>query len=49
MSRNPYAKSLRTKPQQVIPDKREKTLREIYDETLKEDCSEFERLIAGLK
>jgi hypothetical protein len=24
-------------------------LRRLYDETLKEDCSEFERLIADLK
>lgn len=35
--RDPYAKALRVKPQQIIPDKREKTLRELYDEALREE------------
>lgn len=37
MTRNHYAKALRVKPQQVIPDKREKTLREFYNEILNEE------------
>lgn len=28
MSRNPYARSLRVKPQQIVPDKREKALKD---------------------
>ena len=32
MSRDPYAKALRVKPQQVIGDKRGKALREIWNE-----------------
>lgn len=35
--RNPYAKSLRLKPQQVIPDKRDKAIRQIWDETVEEE------------
>jgi len=35
--RNPYAKSLRVHHQRVIPDKRESTLRQIYDRTLREE------------
>jgi len=35
--RNPYAKSLRVHRQQVIPDKRESTLRQLYDRTLREE------------
>jgi hypothetical protein len=36
MKRNPYARSLRVHRQQVIPDKREKTLRKLWNATLKE-------------
>lgn len=37
---NHYAKALRVKPQQVIPDKREKTLRQIWNETTQEEVPE---------
>ena len=47
--RNPYARSLRVKPQQVIPDKRAKTLRQIYEETLAEEVpDDLRRLLDGL-
>jgi hypothetical protein len=50
MSRNPYARSLRAKPQQVIGDKREKTYRQHLDDTLKEEVPErFKRLLDQLK
>jgi tRNA(Ile2) C34 agmatinyltransferase TiaS len=45
MSRNPYAKSLRTKPQQVIPDKRDRSLRQFYDEALKEGIKPDEQAL----
>ncbi len=46
MTRDPYAKSLRAKPQQVIPDKREKTYREHLDETIAEGVPDaFQRLL----
>ena len=35
---NHYAKAV--KPQQVIPDKREKTLRQIWNETAQEEVPE---------
>jgi hypothetical protein len=38
--RNPYAKALRVKPQQILRDKRERTLRQIWNETLKEEVPE---------
>ena len=48
--RDPYAKALRAKPQQVIPDKREKTYREHLDETIAEDIPErFQRLLDRLR
>jgi hypothetical protein len=49
MSRNPYARSLRVKPQQVISDKREKTYREHLQETVEEEIPErFKRLLDRL-
>jgi hypothetical protein len=48
--RDPYAKALRVKPQQVIPDKREKTLRELYDQALREETpADIQRLLDQLK
>lgn len=32
MSRNPYAKALRAKPQQIVGDKRDKTIRQLWQE-----------------
>ena len=44
--RDPYAKALRVKPQQVIPDKREKTYRDHLNDTLNEEIPErFKRLL----
>lgn len=44
--RDPFAKALRAKPQQVIADKREKTYREHLDETIAEGVPErFQRLL----
>lgn len=40
MSRDPYAKALRCKPQQVIPDKRAKTYRDELTDTLNEEIPE---------
>ena len=40
MPRNPYARSLRVHRQQIIPDKREKTLRQLYSEAVKEEIPE---------
>ena len=49
MSRDPYAKALRVKPQQVIPDKREKTYRDHLNDTLNEEIPErFKRLLDRL-
>lgn len=49
MSRDPYVKSLRAKPQQVIPDKREKTYRDHLTDTLKEPLPDkFKRLLDKL-
>lgn len=49
MSRNPYAKALRVKPQSVIPDKREKTYRELLDEEVRRGLTDAEKeLIARL-
>jgi hypothetical protein len=48
--RNPYAKALRVKPQQILRDKREKTYREILDEELERGLTDSDReLIAKLK
>ena len=50
MKRNPYARSLRVHRQQVIPDKREKTLREIYDAIASEEIpDDLRRLLDDLK
>lgn len=50
MSRNPYAKSRRAKPQQVIGDKREKTFREHLKDTESEGVPEWaQALLAKLK
>jgi hypothetical protein len=47
--RDPYAKALRVKPQQVIPDKREKTYREHLNETVAEGVpAKFQRLLDDL-
>lgn len=47
--RDPYAKSLRVKPQQVISDKREKTYREHLDEAIAEGVPDkFQRLLDKL-
>lgn len=40
MPRNPYARSLRVHRQQIIPDKREKTLRQLWDATATEEIPE---------
>lgn len=47
--RNHYAKALRVKPQQIISDKREKTYREVLNETAQADISEFDALLDRLK
>jgi hypothetical protein len=48
--RDPYAKALRVKPQQVIGDKREKTYREHLNETINEEIPDkFKRLLDALK
>ena len=41
--RDPYAKSLRVKPQQVIGDKREKALREIWNEEIERGLLDSDR------
>lgn len=49
MSRNPYAKSLRVHRHQVIPDKRDKALRQIWHEAVSEDIPDDLRgLLDGL-
>ncbi len=53
MSRNPVARSLRAKPQQVIPDKREsikRDLRQLYDSAIEEGLPpEWDALLKKLK
>lgn len=47
---NPYAKALRVKPQQVVPDRREKTYREELDETIREGVPDWaDELLGRLK
>ena len=49
MSRNPHAKALRVKPQQVISDKREKTYRQHLNDTLREEIpDDLKRLLDDL-
>jgi hypothetical protein len=47
--RNPYAKALRVKPQQILRDKREKTYREHLNDTLREEIpGDLTRLLDDL-
>lgn len=49
MSRDPYAKALRVKPQQVVPDKRAKTYLDHLNDTLNEEIPDkFKRLLDRL-
>lgn len=49
MSRDPYAKALRVKPQRVIPDKREKTYRDHLNDTINEEIpDDLKRLLDRL-
>lgn len=49
MTRDPYAKALRVKPQQVIGDKRDKSLRQIWDEEIERGLTDDDRdLLAKL-
>jgi hypothetical protein len=45
--RNPYAKALRVKPQQILLDKREKTFREILDEEIERGLTDSDRELLG--
>lgn len=45
--RNPYAKALRVKPQQVVGDKREKTYREILQEEVLRGILDSDRELLG--
>ena len=45
--RDPYAKALRVKPQQVIPDKRDRTLREIWNEEIERGVLDAEQELLG--
>jgi hypothetical protein len=47
MSRNPHAKALRVKPQQVIPDRREKTYREHLEDTIREGVPDWANELLG--
>lgn len=47
MSRDPYAKALRVKPQQVISDKRDKTLREIWNEEIERGLTQEDKDLLG--
>ena len=50
MKRNPYARSLRVHRQQVIPDKREKTLRQLWNDTIDEEVpDDLRRLLDDLQ
>jgi hypothetical protein len=49
MSRNPIAKALPVHRHQIIPDKREKTLRQLWDEAANEEIpDDLKRLIDRL-
>lgn len=49
MSRDPYAKALRVKPQQVVPDKRSMTYLDHLNDTLNEEIPDkFKRLLDEL-
>ena len=49
MKRNPYARSLRAHRAQVIPDKREKTLRQLWNDTIDEEVpDDLRRLLDDL-
>lgn len=47
MNRDPYAKALRVKPQQVIGDKRDKTLRQLWNEEIERGVLDAERELLG--